>query len=351
MTSSDQPDIIVKLVSRRSRDAARMWPPQCPGGTTRWGRCVFTHDPNVREYDWYATRDDICHDLPGHKEELSCPRRNTILFTSEPSSVTRYGKDFAAQFGYVLTSQEEWALPHPNAIRSQSGNYWHYGKGYDQLMAEAPPQKTELFSTICSAKQMPYTMHARRYAFTHRLKENVPELEIFGWGVRYIEHKYDAIDPYKFHLAIENHASEHHWTEKLADAFLGYSVPIYCGCTNVFDYFPEDSVIPIDINDYEGSLKTIQKVLYTEGEYERRLDAVIEARRRVIEEYNLPAMLSRIIETAEPAPTDTKKAVIYSRRRMRAHHPLEFVRFASWRVGNFLQSVKQRLPGQNGKST
>lgn len=336
-------DIVVKLVPRGSKSTCCAWAGQCPGGKARWGRCVFISDPFARNYDWLVTRDDIPHILPGHKEKLACPPANTILFTSEPSSVSRYGRAFAAQFGYVLTSQEEWALPHPNAIRSQAGNIWHYGKSYEEVRAEQAPRKTRLFSTFCSAKQMAHTMHARRYAFTQRLKTELPELEIFGKGVRYIEKKADALDPYKFHLAIENHISPHHWTEKLADAFLGYTVPIYAGCTNIFDYFPEDSLIPIDINDFEGSLKTIRRILSTEGEYERRLEAVIEARRRVMEEYNLPAMLSRIIENAEPASADVKKECIYGRRVMRARHPADFIRFAAWRIGNFLQSAKHRI--------
>ncbi len=341
---SQKSDIRVKLVLRGSKNTSHCaWGKQCPGNEARWGRCVFVSNPFDRDYDWLVTRDDIPHILPGHKEILACPRRNTILFTSEPSSVTRYGKAFTAQFGYILTSQEEWALPHQNAIRSQAGNIWHYGRSYDDVKAAPVPKKTELFSTFCSAKQMAYTMHAKRFEFTQRLKAAIPELEIFGKGVRFIEKKSDAIDPYKFHLTIENHAGPHHWTEKLADAFLGYCVPIYCGCTNIFDYFPEDSLVQIDIKDFEGSLAMIQRTLSTEGEYERRLGAVKEARRRVIEEYNLPAMLSHIIEHAEPLPDDAEKGVIYNRRFMRVRRPDEFVRFASWRITNFLRDMKYQI--------
>ena len=267
-----------------------------------------------------------------------------LLFTSEPSSVTRYGHAFSAQFGQVLTSQEPWALPHPNAIRSQTGNLWHYRKSYDEIKAMQPPVKTGLISTLCSSKQMAYTAHARRHAFTQRLKTELPELELFGRGVRFIADKAEAIAPFKFHLAIENHISEHHWTEKLADAFLGYAVPIYCGCTNIFDYFPEDSLLHIDIDDFEGSLRAIQRLLSTEGEYERRLGAVIEARRRGLDEYNLPAMISRIIEGCEYSTSRNDiGGVIYNRRTMRVRHPADFFRFAGWRVGNFLRDIKYQI--------
>lgn len=358
-------NIRVKLVARGSKKNMLEWTQcpenlpqwwiQCPNTLPQWGRCTFICDPFERDYDWLVAIDEIPHILPGKEENLACPQRNTILITSEPSSVTRYGKAFAAQFGHVLTSQEEWALPHPNAIRSQTGNTWLYGKSYDEVVQNGPAPKTGLISTVCSSKQQAYTMHARRYDFTQRLKAELPELDIFGRGIRYIENKFEALDPYKFHLAIENHIAQHHWTEKLADAFLGYTVPIYCGCPNVFDYFPEDSIVLIDINDFEGSLKIIRRILTTEGEYERRLDAVKEARRRVIEEYNLPAMLSRIIEHAESVTSaeSEKKASIYTRRMMRMRHPAEFIRFAGWRTGNFLQNVSRRirLPSKGPKTS
>ena len=327
----------MKLVARGGTGGGGAWAKQCPGGLPQWGHCTFICDAFERDYDWLVATDDIPRVLRG-KEKLDCPPCNTVFVTSEPSSVTRYGKAFAAQFGTLLTSQEEWALPHKNAIRSQTGNIWFYGKSYDDVIAqEEPIQKSELISTVCSSKRHAHTMHARRYDFTQRLKAELPELEIFGHGVRYIEKKSEALDPYKFHLAIENHIAPHVWTEKLADAFLGYTVPIYCGCPNVFDYFPEDSVVQIDINDIEGSIKTVQRVLTTEGEYERRLAAVKEARRRVIEEYNLPAMLSRIVENAEPTAQEKKRGVIYNRRMMRMRHPAEFGRFATWRIKNILK--------------
>lgn len=337
---SSQKNIRVKLVHRGSvGNNASFWARQCPKNHAKWGNCLFTFNPSDRNYDWLVVFDDIPRSLPKQKEQLSCPRENTILVTSEPSAVTSYGKAFAAQFETVLTNQDPKNLPHNNAIRSQTGNVWFYGKTYDEIRKAPPPNKTGLISTVCSSKQQQHTMHARRYEFTQRLKTEIPELDIFGHGVRYIEKKSDALDSYKFHLAIENHIAPHVWTEKLADAFLGYTVPIYCGCPNVFDYFPEDSIIPIDISDFDKSLDTIRTVLSTEGEYERRLEAVKEARRRVIEEYNLPAILSRIIGNADLSAKDVKNGVIYNRRMMRMRHPTEFARFAAWRTGNLMQKI------------
>jgi Glycosyltransferase family 10 (fucosyltransferase) C-term len=328
----------VKFVTRSGTALSFPWAGQCPGGFPRWERCEFIADQSCRNYDWFVALDDVPRTLPGNTEKLACPRSNTILVTSEPSSVTRYGKAFAAQFGTVLTNQEEWALPHPNAIRSQTGNIWFYGKSFEEIRQAEPPEKSAAISTVCSSKRQAHTMHARRYDFTQALKTELPELEIFGHGVRFIERKADALDPYRFHVIVENHIAPHHWTEKLADAFLGFTVPIYCGCPNVFDYFPAESVIPIDIGDFPGALATIRRVLATPGEYERRLPAITEARRRVIHDYNLPAMIHRIVTSAPPAATGPG-GNLYGRRAMRLRHPADLVRFTCWRAGNLFQKL------------
>ncbi len=337
MADERQQEYRVKFIGRG--ESADPWAKQTPGSEGRWGNCRFLFDLAEREYDWLVVIDEVSRSLPGQTEVLACPRENTILVTSEPSSISRYGRAFASQFGYVLTSQEPAALPHRNAIRSHTGNLWFYGRTYDELIAMEPPQKTDSISTVCSSKRQQHTMHSLRYDFTQWLKARLPELEIYGHGVRYVEKKYESLDPYRFHIAIENHIAQHHWTEKLSDPFLGYAVPIYCGCTNVFDYFPEESLVRIDINDFEGSLHTIRQVLNTEGEYERRLEAVKEARRRVLNEYNLLAMLNNIITQANH-PTGTPGGDhIYGRRVMRRRSPADLTSFLMWRGRNAIQHL------------
>ena len=323
-------------MTRSGKGECFPWLDQCPGKLPRWGNCEFISAPTNRDYDWLVVLDDIPRTLPGHKEVLACPASNTLLVTTEPSSVSNYGKAFAGQFSTILTSQEEGVLPHPNAIRSPTANMWFYGKSYDIAKHTDIAPKNRLLSTVCSSKRQTHTMHARRYDFTQRLKADIPEMEIFGHGVRYIANKYEALDPYRFHLVIENHISPYLWTEKIADAFLACSVPIYCGCTNIFDYFPKDSVVPIDINDYGKSLQTIRAILSAEGEYERRLGAVLEARQLILDTYNFPAMIHDIVNSKNGSGY-RGASTIYSRRTMRVRRPGDFIKFLAWKTGNIVK--------------
>jgi len=340
LSSRMKDNIRVKLVHRSSiANGDSAYRLQTPGNSAEWGNCTFIFDPLEEDYDWYVAIDDVPKMMPGYMEMLSCPKENTILVTTEPSSITRYGRAFAKQFHYLITNQDEKVLPHPNGIRSQTGNYWFYGKEYDEIISISELKKTKKISTICSDKREGHTMHRLRYDFTKIMEDRIPELERFGRGFRWIETKAEALDDYEFHVAIENHIAPHVWTEKLADAFLGYTVPIYYGCPNVFDYFPKESLIQIDIHNIEASIKKIKEVIATEGEYQRRLDAVKEARRRVIEEYNLLAMINKIVENATEAKEKSKQKKIYNRRIMRLRYLPDFFRFAGWKIENFIKNL------------
>jgi hypothetical protein len=147
-------------------------------------------------------------------------------------------------------------------------------------------------------------------------------LNVFGHGVNPMHDKAEGLDPYRYHIAIENHIFPHHLTEKLPDAFLGYTLPFYHGCPNASDYFPPESFIPIDINDFDRTVEIIQNAL-ANNEYEDRLPYIIEARKRVLEKYNLFALLNaeitkrdRIIETSKP------QGVIMCRQTLKFKKPL-----------------------------
>ena len=165
--------------------------------------------------------------------------------------------------------------------------------------------------------------------FTRKLKEEIPELEIFGHGVRPMHDKSEALDDYKFHISVENHVYDHHITEKLPDVFLGYALPFYHGAPNASNYFPRESFIPIDINDYSRT-RDIVKSHLANNEYEDRLPYIIEARRRVLEKENLFAILAdKIMEQEKNITSTTLGKTIKNRSTMRITNPLAGLRSLS----------------------
>ena len=316
---------------------------QLPGADLVWGDCQFLFDPDEPCYDWLVCYDDLAP-LAGERfssrvERLACPREHTLFITVEPSSIKVYGKEFLEQFGVVLTSQEPWAIGTNNVVFSQPALRWYYGAGqrkvrrFDAMQAERFERKPGVLSTVCSNKRHHCTLHARRYDFTMALAERFPFMEVYGRGVRPLDDKADAVAPYQYHLAMENHLAPHHWTEKLADTFLGMALPLYVGCPNVADYFPAESVIMLDVENVEASVSRIEQAI-RDNEYARRRAAIGEARRRVLEQYNLFAVIARMIAEKHDSSLSLRDTgeLLYSRHAIRQQGVLHAFRFAVERM-------------------
>ncbi|MGA9991003.1 MAG: glycosyltransferase family 10 [Thiobacillaceae bacterium] len=314
----------------------RWWMHQFPGNVPQWDGCTFSFDPEFRDYDWLVVNNELPARDGGRKgmgfEPLACHPRHTMLTTSEPSSIKIYGKAYTEQFGCVLTSQEEWALPHPDRIFSQPALHWFYGVAadhetpFDEMLNAPPVNKTRPISMVYSAKQQRHTLHRKRFNFMQAMIAGLPELDLYGRGATPLDDKAEALDAYRYHIAVENFIGAHHWTEKLADPFLGLTLPFYCGCPNAADYFPPESFIAVDINDPKSALHTITQAI-ANNEYGKRLPYLHEARRRVMYEYNFFAVVAREIRKRhDPRLQPSEPHTIYSRHALRKRSPLNALR-------------------------
>lgn len=325
---ADSP-IIVKFVGRvvdprqLSRQLSAARPPS--------HRVQFEFDPEATRYDWLAVYDNLPnrkgHRTLGHSEILSCPQTNTILLTSEPTSIKIYGRAYCRQFGAVFSSQESWAIRSPGHVFTQSGLRWYYGLGtnriltVDDMVAAPPLAKSRDVSIVCSLKAQGHTLHRQRLAFSLDLVRLMPEIDHFGHGVRPMDDKAEALDAYRYHVAIENHLAPHHWTEKLADAFLGCTLPFYCGAPDAGRYFPPESFIPIDLSSPARVAERIRAAI-RDDEYNQRLPFIMEARRRVIEDYNMISLVARHAEAHDTRPYADRTGRIMSQRAARMSNPL-----------------------------
>eukprot|EP00752_Nemacystus_decipiens_P013712 g12165.t1 len=311
------------------------WRRQLPDAASRFGRCAFTFDANARDYDWLVVYDE----LSPKGEELACPKSNTLLVTAEPSSIKVYGSAYLRQFGAVLTSHEPWAMKHPNLIRRMPCLFWFYGRPttgpgttltYNALRGHQTPTKDLLISAACSNKRMGHTLHKARYDFVQAAKQAIPELGVFGHGMQEMNDKAESLDRYRYHLALENHRAPHHITEKLTDAYLGGALPFYFGAPNAADYFPEDSFIPIDIRKPEKSIAIIQQAI-ANYEFDKRQDALAEAKRRVLDEHNLFVVLAREIERLDTGQRGDQGDRLLNRRVFRKRNPIGALRYLAER--------------------
>jgi hypothetical protein len=106
-------------------------------------------------------------------------------------------------------------------------------------------------------------------------------LDIYGRGYAPIQHKIEALKDYKYHIAIENCQQDLYYTEKLLDAFLTGSVPIYFGPPNIDTVFNADGMLLC--NSIEG-LMTALDYINCNGKEHYESDKVQKA---IKENYNL----------------------------------------------------------------
>lgn len=312
--------ITVKFLSKLPD---KVWYRQFPDEELNWGQCRFVFDKTCDVYDWLVVYDDTPpmdnERFSNYSEQLTCPKEHTLLVTQEPHPIKVYGESYTHQFAHVLTSQTEKELPHPGRIYSQPALLWFYGMGQKHLrsfneIAQGPKTaKQQDLSVVWSNKRQRHTTLYQRYRFLTRLKQELAGMEIFGAGHTPLDDKAEALDPFRYHIAIENHVSKHHWTEKIADAFLGGCLPFYHGCPNLDDYFPRQSFIPIDIFAIEPSIKIIKQAI-AGNEYEKRATFIEQARQRVLYDFNLFAVIASIIDQHHDDCLTVQDQRIFSRR-------------------------------------
>lgn len=201
---------------------------------------------------------------------------------------------------------------------------WEVDLDYDELVRAEVPSKTRGVSWVAS-KLTFLPGHQKREALRTFLTREKPEaVDIYGRGIRYIANKWHALAPYRYSLAIENSNSPDYWTEKVADCFLSWTIPLYDGCTNLEDYFRADSFIRIDASDPAGTLRRIEE-LNRSGEWERRLPAVRESRNRVLNEYQIFPAMAKIIGKYGTGARNRDDVHLPGYRRIRWKHRARYL--------------------------
>ena len=259
-----------------------------PGSSLRWGRCRFDFNPDEgRRADFAVVMGNA-----RPRDRFVCAPQNTLFISGEPLSKKLYPRSFYRQFGHVVDSHA--ASCHPHLHVSALGLNWHVGLdrssnsyryGFDYLTALARPDKQNQISVVCSNASKTEGQR-QRLALLEGLKQRLGDrLVHFGRGFEPIDDKMDAILPYRFHLVLENSVLPNYWTEKLADAYLGWAFPVYLGCPNVGDYLPAEALLSINNLDVDTAAAQMAELLAQPLD-PRREAALAEARNRVLNVYN-----------------------------------------------------------------
>ncbi len=269
----------------------------------------YINDDDIKECDYWFICEDHNKYLP---EYIKCPKENCILITNEAESMWNYDEKYLKQFGRIMTSRAD--IKGDNVIQQQHIFPWHIKKNYNYLKScEIPEKKFNLSAVISNFIQL--EGHRKRYKLLNRLKGHFKDdLHWFGKGEHPVEDKWYGLAPYKYSIAIENSAHQRYFTEKIIDAYLSFTMPIYWGCPNITDYFPEESLIILeDIDDYKKCIFQVEDAINTE-KFKNNFYAILEARNLILDKYQPFSFLANWASTQEQSQLSKKQSnIIYEK--------------------------------------
>lgn len=140
------------------------------------------------------------------------------------------------RFHRVLTSNEALLKAIPNGVLFPLGITWvpdWRTRRHD---------KTRMCSLIASAKRS-LEGHELRHEMAEWVLGDGLDVDVMGKAYKPFYEKAEGLSPYRFSIVIENVREQNYFTEKLIDAVLCQTVPIYWGCPNLSDFMDVSGMI------------------------------------------------------------------------------------------------------------
>ena len=208
----------------------------------------------------------IFNDYVPTLEELNLNPYN-FLIINEPNEL--FGlHDWAVSnsnyFSCILTWSEKILNQCDNSILFPFGmSFLHENNKYE-IFAQLSKQLE--VSYLCGSKQ-----HTQGHLLRHKIFNLKDQIKIPSkWYYTTDEPKEICFHNSMFHIAIENTQNSNYFTEKIVDAFLTKTIPIYWGCPNIEEFFDKKGIITFN---NESELVNIVNSL-TEKDYWDRKESI-----------------------------------------------------------------------------
>jgi len=171
------------------------------------------------------------------------------------------------RFFRVFSYNEALLNAIPNGIKLVYGTSWI-----------SDPERVDLtkrhnLSLIASNKR-DCEGHILRHDIVDDVRANGLEVSLLGRGYAPFKDKADGLAPYRYSVVIENSQERNYFTEKIVDAVLCETVPIYWGCPNIGDFMDTGGMVIC--NDDDALHAAIRRA--DSAEYETLLPALRRAK-------------------------------------------------------------------------
>lgn len=216
---------------------------------------------------------------------VQTPIDKTIFIKREPNFIRTYQTNYK----YVIDWDD-----------SNCGITWWVNKSYDEFKSMTYPEKTKGVSCVVSSK------HVHRANYVKSLFSGDSPIDLYGRGhdkTIYGNNYKGSLDydgkcklrglvDYEYSIVLENSQQKNYFTEKLADALLSWTVPLYWGCPNIIDLLPKNSYHLVNTN-IDNPIGEINKLINKPID----IEALGKARDLILDEYNIWEVISKKIKT------------------------------------------------------
>lgn len=182
---------------------------------------------------------------------------------------------------------------------------WWINKDFNDLVNLKKPTKSKKVSTVTSGKYS-QDCYVQRVNFIKRLTDSFKDIDVYGRGIgEYIDSsvykgsldydkncKFNGLYGYNYSLVFENTTLKNSFTEKAPDSLLSWSCPIYHGCNNFKDYFPEGGFHQLKNNLEEQNIDDIIELINKPVD----MDLLEESRNNVLFKWNIWPTIKKIID-------------------------------------------------------
>ncbi len=186
-----------------------------------------------------------------------------VAWILEPSAIN------PDPYRYVVANQDSFdlILVHHSEFLKYGDKFVWYPNGMSWIATPdwRQHEKHDGISIVASNKKMTEGHNLRHEV----IAVTAGKLKVFGRGYTPVEHKVEALGPYRFSVVIENSRAPWYFTEKLLDCFATHTVPIYWGCPGIAKFFDttgmcvvsskEDIVKSIDFLNYKNNNEAVYK--------------------------------------------------------------------------------------------
>ena len=251
----------------------------------------------------------------GYITEMSTNNRPMYLFPQEPRWSGGHQRYFNNVENLTVYGFEK-TIYQPNNIVIETvahmfyggigddSNTWTYDniKNYDFT-------KTKGISSFVSNRGLdhvefsPDCLYPDRLELVKQLTNNLGCVDFYGGWENKITNqtlnapkKFEKLKDYKFSLAVENSHEKYYISEKFYDCILTNTIPIYYGCINIKDYWPENGYILLnDIKDYKSVISKINEINNNlDDVYNEMLPELLKMKERYFNEFNTIKKIKQI---------------------------------------------------------